>query len=77
MAARVAALIEGRLGGYLAGPGSVVDSQPYIIERAALIRDLPRWLTAMLSRYTERLQRQAASPPACTGIYHGGISPWD
>ena len=52
-----------RLGGYLAGPGSVVDGQPYIIERAAPIRDLPGWLAAILSRHPERLQRHLASTP--------------
>lgn len=67
-----------RLGGYLAGPGSVVDGQPYIIERAAPIRDLPAWLAAALSRHPERLQRQAASTPRMhpgytTAVYHRGI----
>ena len=55
-----------RLGGYLAGPGSVVDGQPYIIERNAPIRDLPGWLAAILSRHTGRLQRQATSTPRRT-----------
>lgn len=50
-----------RTGGYLVGPGSVVDGQPYLIERDTAIRELPGWLAPMLSRYTERLQRRAAS----------------
>jgi len=51
---------------------------PYIIERAAPIRDLPAWLAAALSRHPERLQRQAASTPGMhpgytTAVYHRGI----
>ena len=57
-----------RLGGYLAGPGSVVDGQPYIIERAAPIRDLPAWLAAILSRHPERVQETGRRSGA-----HGSI----
>ncbi|MFG1892151.1 bifunctional DNA primase/polymerase [Micromonospora sp. NPDC049051] len=43
-----------RLGGYLVGPGSVVDGRPYTIARDLPIAPLPPWLTARLpnSRHT-------------------------
>jgi hypothetical protein len=37
-----------RLGGYLAGPGSVVDGAPYVIERDTAIAGLPPWLAGLL-----------------------------
>ena len=52
-----------RLGGYLAGPGSVVDGRPYAVEREAPIGDLPAWLAALLTRRA-RLHRQAAQQAA-------------
>jgi bifunctional DNA primase/polymerase-like protein len=39
-----------RLGGYLVGPGSLVDGQPYAVERDVPIAALPGWLTAKLTR---------------------------
>lgn len=39
-----------RLGGYLVGPGSVVDGRSYTITRELPIAPLPRWLTASLIR---------------------------
>lgn len=38
-----------RLGGYLVGPGSVVDGQPYTISQNLPIAPLPRWLTTALT----------------------------
>jgi hypothetical protein len=38
-----------RLGGYLIGPGSIVDGGPYALERDAAIQDLPVWLAALLT----------------------------
>jgi hypothetical protein len=37
-----------RTGGYLAGPGSVVDGRPYVIERDLPVVPLPRWLAGLL-----------------------------
>lgn len=48
-----------RLGGYLAGPGSVVDGRPYVIERDVPIAGLPAWLAAALTR-RNRLHGRAA-----------------
>jgi hypothetical protein len=39
-----------RFGGYLVGPGSLVDDRPYAITRDLPIVPLPRWLTAQLTR---------------------------
>jgi hypothetical protein len=39
-----------RLGGYLVGPGSLVDGRPYAIARDVPIAALPGWLTAKLTR---------------------------
>lgn len=39
-----------RSGGYLIGPGSVVDDRAYLIERAAPVAELPGWLAAALGR---------------------------
>jgi hypothetical protein len=38
-----------RLGGYLVGPGSVVDGRRYTIVHDAPIAPLPRWLTTRLA----------------------------
>jgi hypothetical protein len=38
-----------RLGGYLVGPGSVVDGLPYTVARDTAIQDLPAWLAALLA----------------------------
>ena len=62
-----------RTGGYLAGPGSVVDGQPYVIERDTGIRDLPAWLADLLTRRTGRLHRKAARRPR-TGQQHTTLS---
>jgi hypothetical protein len=37
-----------RTGGYLAGPGSVVDGIPYVIEHDVPIAALPAWLAGLL-----------------------------
>jgi hypothetical protein len=37
-----------RRGGYLAGPGSIVDGTTYVITRDAAIAPLPAWLAALL-----------------------------
>ncbi len=37
-----------RFGGYLVGPGSTVDGNPYTITRDLPIRDLPAWLSKRL-----------------------------
>ena len=46
-----------RGGGYLIGPGSIVDDAPYVIERDAGIRELPTWLAGILT--ARRLPGQA------------------
>jgi hypothetical protein len=38
-----------RLGGYLVGPGSLIDGRPYTISRDLPIAPLPPWLTAKLT----------------------------
>jgi hypothetical protein len=38
-----------RLGGYVVGPGSVIDGMPYTVERDTAIADLPDWLAAELT----------------------------
>lgn len=35
-------------GGYLVGPGSIVDGAPYVIERDTAIQELPAWLSSLL-----------------------------
>ncbi len=39
-----------RSGGYLAGPGSVVDGAEYVIDRDVPAAPLPRWLAGLLTR---------------------------
>ena len=39
-----------RTGGYLAGPGSVVDGAEYVIEHNVPAAPLPRWLAGLLTR---------------------------
>lgn len=39
-----------RSGGYLIGPGSVVNGIPYVIERDAPIRPLPGWISDRLTK---------------------------
>ena len=39
-----------QLGGYLVGPGSVVDGRAYAVARDLPIAPLPGWLTAKLTR---------------------------
>jgi Bifunctional DNA primase/polymerase, N-terminal len=39
-----------RLGGYLAGPGSVVGDRRYEIARDDPIAELPGWLAALVAR---------------------------
>jgi hypothetical protein len=38
-----------RYGGFLIGPGSVIDGQPYAVERDTAIQDLPAWLADVLT----------------------------
>ncbi|WP_432926879.1 bifunctional DNA primase/polymerase [Microbispora sp. CA-135349] len=40
---------RGGRGGYLVGPGSVVNGRPYVIERGLPIATLPGWLIALLT----------------------------
>jgi hypothetical protein len=51
-----------RLGGYLVGPGSVVDGMSYTLERDTAIQDLPAWLTALLTADHPATGR-ATTPP--------------
>jgi hypothetical protein len=39
-----------RSGGYLVGPGSAVSGRPYTLVHDTVIRDLPAWLAALLTR---------------------------
>lgn len=48
-----------RLGGYLVGPGSVVDGRPYTITRDLPIAPLPRWITPHLTGGRRRSTRPA------------------
>lgn len=41
---------RGGHGGYLVGPGSVVNGRSYVITRDAPIQLLPEWLTDQLAR---------------------------
>jgi hypothetical protein len=50
------------LGGYLAGPGSVVDDRKYVIEVDVPIAPLPGWLAGLIGR-----REPAATPPAPGG----------
>jgi len=50
-----------RLGGYLAGPGSVVDGVPYVIEYDTAIAGLPPWLAGLLEA---RAQPRAWATPS-------------
>jgi hypothetical protein len=38
-----------RIGGYLAGPGSVVDGAAYAVEADVPVALLPGWLASLLS----------------------------
>jgi len=62
-----------RTGGYLAGPGSVVDGQPYIIERDTGIAELLAWLAGILDASRARERVSKTPRPACQspGRYHG------
>lgn len=42
-------------GGYLVGPGSVVDERPYLVRRDRPIAPLPGWLATRLSRRVPRV----------------------
>jgi hypothetical protein len=42
-----------RRGGYLVGPGSIVDGTVYAIEHDAAIGELPAWLAALLEDQAE------------------------
>jgi hypothetical protein len=37
-----------RRGGYVVGPGSIVDGSPYVVEDDTAIRELPAWLADLL-----------------------------
>lgn len=41
-----------KIGGYLVGPGSVVDGREYVVEVDAPIAKLPGWLAALIGRRT-------------------------
>jgi hypothetical protein len=43
-----------RLGGYVAGPGSVVGGRSYTVAEASPVAALPGWLAAMLARRQQR-----------------------
>jgi hypothetical protein len=47
-----------RLGGYLVGPGSVVDGRPYTLTRDMPIAALPRWITIHLTKGGINLPRR-------------------
>ncbi|MFI7511458.1 bifunctional DNA primase/polymerase [Micromonospora aurantiaca] len=51
-----------RLGGYLVGPGSVVDGRPYTVTRDLPIAELPPWLTKKLTNGRHRAGVTAAAP---------------
>jgi hypothetical protein len=62
------------LGGYLIGPGSIVDAIPYTVMRDTAIQDLPAWLAYLLTmmskpdRETEPCPGKGPSkgkPPDC------------
>jgi hypothetical protein len=48
---------RGGRGGYLVGPGSVVDGRTYVIERDDPIAELPAWLTTLLTQGGTPLRR--------------------
>lgn len=50
------------LGGYLAGPGSVVEGREYVINVDAPIAELPGWLIALIGQRT-RCEDQADRRP--------------
>jgi hypothetical protein len=49
------------LGGYLVGPGSLVDGQPYTVSQDLPIAPLPRWITAQLTA-------TRGGPPRVSGL---------
>lgn len=53
-----------RLGGYVVGPGSVVDGLRYsILDVTAPIATLPDWLAAIVDAAAQALRRRAAARP--------------
>jgi hypothetical protein len=61
-----------RLGGYLVGPGSVVDGLPYVTARDVSIAPLPEWLTMKLVGRANAAAGRFGSSPA--GIRAGAKS---
>jgi len=55
-----------RLGGYLAGPGSVIAGRSYTITRDVPIRPLPVWLTAYLTNRPRNLSTVLTSTDSRT-----------
>ncbi|MFB6726746.1 bifunctional DNA primase/polymerase [Kribbella sp. NPDC056345] len=50
------------LGGYLAGPGSIVDGRTYTVVVDVPITPLPAWLTALIARRPQPDQAPAPAP---------------
>jgi Bifunctional DNA primase/polymerase, N-terminal len=58
-----------RLGGYVAGPGSVVSGSAYTVAEAAPAAGLPGWLAAALTARQERRhanRRPGSADPGCS-----------
>jgi hypothetical protein len=57
-----------RGGGYLVGPGFVVDGRPYVTERDTRIRELPGWLAGLVDTRVRAHSRPGArARPALPG----------
>jgi len=70
-----------RLGGYLAGPGSVVGGRRYEIARDDPIAELPGWLAALITRPASARLRRVTRPLTlsrrrCTAPPCGGCQTW-
>ena len=62
-----------RLGGYLAGPGSVVGGRRYEIARDNPITELPGWLAALITRPASarlRPMTRSLTAPLLPGVRH-------
>jgi hypothetical protein len=58
-----------RFGGYLAGPGSVVDGRSYDVAVDVPVGPLPDWLAGILPPVLRAGNRVTASPQAFQGIH--------
>lgn len=71
-AGRLGWLIDTRgAGGYVVGPGSIVDARPYQVTINTPPAPLPGWLHRLLTAPKHTPTRPTSTPPAARGRKHG------